>query len=49
MIILFALMMLFIGAIFHFEPLVETDNYGHTLLTYRSNRRTKQRKQIKLW
>lgn len=49
MIIVFLLMMLAIGAMFHFEPLVDKNELGQTIITYRTDRRSKTRKQKVLW
>jgi hypothetical protein len=49
MIVLFILMMLFIGAMFHFEPIIIKLDNGQIVIDYRPNRKTDQRKQIKLW
>ena len=50
-VIVFILIMLSIGAMFHFQPLIDKNDLGQTILTYRPHRRTKQRKEkvIKLW
>jgi hypothetical protein len=49
MIYVFATMMIMIGLMFHFQPIIDKNDQGQRILTYRLHRKTKERKYIKLW